>query len=382
MSCAPTYSPVSTCVLLLTERCGLRCTYCFQAHEPKRMTAEIARRAVDAYLDREISGFLPRLNIVFFGGEPFLELDRIEEVVPYARKRCRRARKQIEFSATTGGTVCSPRLERIVRDARMSLLVSFDGDERASSFRPFASGRPSYALVARNLRRMATWDVPVTVRMTFHPGSLDLVANIQHVLDLGVSSVALSPVVEANWRPVEHQLERAYDALVEWTLQNYETTLSPLVTTNIMLRLIHGSRHGVPRPVRPCGAGSWLLAIEPGGAIVPCHRWTHRRNEWLGHVSGDRPSIDRSRHVGLLSAHILGCDGCEARLTCGGGCRVVALDAGLGLDGAHPAHCMLMRAHYRAATKIYDALAARGSPVLARLGAGQIHPSLTEFVMN
>ena len=70
-------------MLYLTEDCNLRCSYCFVNKSPRRMSSDTARKAVEFYLDRNISGAEYSINITFFGGEPFLELDRMEEVIAW-----------------------------------------------------------------------------------------------------------------------------------------------------------------------------------------------------------------------------------------------------------------------------------------------------------
>lgn len=66
----PVHAPVPNLVLY-TEDCNMRCTYCF-VEKKRRMTLETARRAWTSSCTREISGTRDTVNITFFGGEPFL----------------------------------------------------------------------------------------------------------------------------------------------------------------------------------------------------------------------------------------------------------------------------------------------------------------------
>ena len=381
-SAGPVYAPVGCIMLALTEGCNLRCTYCFVNKKTRRMSAETARKTVDFLVHREISGYERQVHVSFFGGEPFLELDLMEEVIRYAREPRPGPRKHIAFSATTNGTICSPRVERIVKDGQMSIMLSLDGDRDASRHRPFVSSRESYALVARNLRRFAGWAPELHVRMTFHPDALDLVGNVRHALELGAPSIALCPVVEADWQGHEEGLETAYQALADWYVEQVRREAPPpLIITNVMLRQLHRARAGAPRPARSCAVGTSLLGVDPDGHVMPCHRFLYRRHDWLGSV--DRPHLSDARwqYVHLSSRDILGCAGCVAEPVCGGGCPVVALEAGRGLNGAHPAYCMLTRAHVRAVLRIYETLQSEPGTVFSHLldGSLELSPAMQEL---
>jgi len=344
-------------MLYLTEDCNLRCTYCFVDKKPRRMTSEVARKAVEFFLHRNISGAEWQIGITFFGGEPFIELDRMEEVVAIAREPRQDTYKKIRFSATTNATIATPRVERIIKDSNMSLLISMDGGHGASSYRPFVSGKSSYEHVAKNLPKLVSWSGDAYVRMTFHPGALDLVGNVRHALELGAPAVALCPVVEARWAGHEEALEEAYQALAEWYIEEARRgRILPLEITHIMLRQYHAYRHGAPRTPRPCGVGTYLLGVDPEGHVMPCHRFLYRPQDWLGTVDSPKLSEKRQKYVHLSSRDILGCDVCVAEPVCGGGCRAVVVNAGIDLTQAHPSFCLVTRAHARAAIRIYDTL--------------------------
>lgn len=380
----PVYAPVNTIMLYLTEDCNLRCTYCFVDKKPRRMTAETARKAVDYFLSRNISGALSRLEICFFGGEPFMELDLMEHIIAYARRQGPNQYKDISFCATTNGTVANARVEHIIRDAGMRLLVSMDGGPSATEHRPFVSGHSSYPVVARNLPRLAQWATETVVRMTFHPDALDLVGNLRAVLALGAPSIALCAVEEARWQGHEDELEAAYQALADWFIAEARGGyILPLEITHSMLRQWHAYHRGGKRQERACGVGHTLLGIDPDGNVMPCHRFLYRKRDWLGHVNQPELSPQRERYVSLRSADILGCDTCVAQPVCGGGCRLVALQAGYDMaTGAHPSYCIVTRAHARATRRIYDTLMGEDNPALQAALASQrpFQPAFAELI--
>jgi uncharacterized protein len=380
---APVYAPTTCIFLYISLDCPLRCEYCFVAKEPRRMTKETARKAVDFFLSRNISGVERSLDINFFGGEPFLEPDTILEVIRYTRQARPSISKQVRFFATTSGLIATPAVEQAIREGSIHLLVSLDGTPQGNAPRRLVSGRPSYPVVAQNLPKFMEWAPSVTLRATFHPQALDLVGNVRHLMDLGVTSIALCPVVEADWSESVPALEAAYEALADWYIEEARAGYYvPLELTRQVLQMWHRHLSGPgSRPSRPCGVGTWILGIDPEGHVMPCHRFLYRPHDHLGTVENTQLSPERWKYVHLSARDILGCDTCPAQPVCGGGCRLLALEAGSGLHGTHPGHCLTLRAHARAARRIYDTLRAEKNPVLAAVlsAASFLHPALTEI---
>lgn len=381
----PVYAPVANLMLYVIEECNLRCTYCFVDKKPRYMSAETARKTVEWFLSRDISGALPYVNINFFGGEPFMALDRMEQVMALCRELAPAASKRVSFSATTNGTIATPRVEKLLRTARVCLLVSLDGTREANGQRPFVSGRESYQAVARNLPRLVEWAEDVTVRMTFTPETLDLVDNVRHAFELGAPRIALHPVLENDWAAHQAELEQAYDRLGEWILSEIRLgRIPPLSATwTLFQQLDRVRRFGAGRPDRPCNVGTSLLAVDPDGKVLPCHRFLYRRRDWLGTVDSTELSADRWQYVHLSSSQVLGCDTCPARLLCGGGCRVVVLNSGGSLHETHPPYCVTMRAHARMVESLYAALSEELGPrfprFLAQLQFDIKNSALTEL---
>jgi uncharacterized protein len=69
-------------ILLPTEQCNFRCTYCYEDFAIGRMTPDTVR-GVKKLIDRRASE-LTHLQISWFGGEPLLARSIIEDVASHA----------------------------------------------------------------------------------------------------------------------------------------------------------------------------------------------------------------------------------------------------------------------------------------------------------
>ena len=379
------FRPVQTLMVYLEEDCNLRCTYCFVAKKPRRMTAETAEKVVRFLFREDVSGPQDSIHVNFFGGEPFLAIDRMEQIVDLALRQGQRLGKAIFFSATTNGTLFSERIARLVERARMSILLSLDGDEQSSELRPFVSGRASHDLVVKNLANfLRVADGRVTVRATFHTDDFRLAARARYLKSLGATSIALCPVVECDWGPYETALIEEYEQLGNWFLGCLASgEYPPLDITWLLLRQWLSYCETQARPERPCQVGHTLLGIDPDGNVMPCHRFLYRAMDWLGTV--DAPDLlgdKRLPYTQISSNRMPDCKSCLAEPVCGGGCRVVALNQRLGLHDVYAGHCIPMRAHAHMVYWLCEKLLQMGNAQAAREHVSPLSPAIQELLLS
>jgi len=149
-------------VFELTERCNLRCDYCYFGYHyiqsGPRSDQDLDFATAKTLLDYLVrlspappgSGPSRRLAVAFFGGEPLLPFSLLQQIVGYARSVFgERARFQI----VTNGLLLPERWDLLVRND-FDLLISLDGDETCDAYRRFKDGTPSYEGVIRNVRAL------------------------------------------------------------------------------------------------------------------------------------------------------------------------------------------------------------------------------------
>jgi uncharacterized protein len=349
------FVPVTTFMIYVTEECNLRCTYCFVNKQPRHMTWETAKKVVDYCLQPEVSGNEP-ISLSFFGGEPLLRTDLLLQVLEYLRERP--GAERVTLGVTTNGTLAGEPVRRFFQEGRAHALISLDGDEASHQFRPKVSGGDSWGHLRRNLRKLMDWSVSASVRMTYHPGSLNLLEKAQAAWELGARWISLCPVVEADWAGHEQELRRQSERLSDWFLSEFLAGRDVPLHHHWNTLLEYHRRQGRgDRPIKACSLGTTLIAFDTAGNILPCHRYLYRKHERLG-VVGRQVGLParRMNYVQLARPEIPDCSDCIARTVCGGGCRVVALEAGLGLSGVHPNHCLLARELVYQLDRIYHRL--------------------------
>ena len=74
---------------IVTEACQLRCKYCYLhgKNSTSRMGFDVAKRTIDYLVSDRERFYEPSVVWEFIGGEPFLEIDLIDRITDYAKRR-------------------------------------------------------------------------------------------------------------------------------------------------------------------------------------------------------------------------------------------------------------------------------------------------------
>ncbi|NTV47081.1 MAG: radical SAM protein, partial [Chlorobiales bacterium] len=132
--------------LFVTQRCNLRCTYCYgsggEYGNPGVMDERTAMRAVDWLLEHCGNA---EARISFFGGEPFLNFPLMKKVAVYARHEAEMRGITMNFTVTTNLTLLDREKLDFIRDFDVMTIASFDGPkETFDALRPSLDGSSAF----------------------------------------------------------------------------------------------------------------------------------------------------------------------------------------------------------------------------------------------
>ena len=146
----------------VTSACNLRCEYCcygygyetFKNRTQGNLKFDTAKTIIDFLLKKmggsnNTSTQTPFV-ISFYGGEPLLNIDVIQQIVDYS-KGLSIPNRILNFSMTTNATKLADNIEFLERN-KFHILVSLDGNKATNQHRKMANGKESYDLVMNNLR--------------------------------------------------------------------------------------------------------------------------------------------------------------------------------------------------------------------------------------
>jgi uncharacterized protein len=155
--------------LLPTEQCNLRCTYCYERFELGRMSDQVVASVKE--LLRRRAPELRKLNIDWFGGEPLLAVDVIEDIGGFA-KGLARGDPFLDFtsSITTNGIRLTPEVARRIEAVNVrNMHVSLDGPAEAHDItRKSRGGSGTFAKIEKNLRGIRSTPMDVRIQLRIH----------------------------------------------------------------------------------------------------------------------------------------------------------------------------------------------------------------------
>jgi radical SAM peptide maturase (CXXX-repeat target family)/CXXX repeat peptide maturase len=268
----------------VTEKCNLNCSYCYlpKKNSDNEMTFEVAKRALDYFLNNSDFFSAPQVLLNFIGGEPLLNISLMDEITDYFKietyKRNHRWFGNYKLSFTTNGTeIHNPQAIKYIEKNRMCLYpaISLDGvEEKHNNARKYKNGRGSYNDVLKNSIKLLELLPYTTVKATFGAGDLKFFKeSVLHFLDIGFpihnihANVAYEDIFsEGDDLEFEKQLKDLADHLIEnniCTSQNCGNIFSKSI--------------GLPYTVEHltknwCNAGYGII-VGTDGTFYPCIRF-------------------------------------------------------------------------------------------------------------
>lgn len=312
--------------IILTERCNLRCKYCYEKSmsEFDNGLDKKWKYDYDAPWDSEVSAekvkkFLEKDEapvLIFYGGEPLMKLDKIKDFID-------------NINATTGGktkfyiqtnglflkTIPEKYLHKIGK-----MLVSIDGDMERTDFN---RGKGIYDAVISNIKniREKGYKGEIVARMTI--SFSDIYEQVSHVIKLIEQGIfdSIHWQLDAGFYKNDFDLEnftkfvKEYDSSIDKLLDLWikkmkdgkVLALYPFI--GIFDTLYYNKKSQLP-----CGAGYADYTITTTGKISACPIMNSVENFYCGDLNTDPKN--------LMQIHCTEepCKNCNYYEICGGRC--------------------------------------------------------------
>ncbi len=257
--------------LCITQQCNLRCTYCYIGKKNARMSLALAKDVIDFIFNKTAAG--EKIHFGFFGGEPLLEFELLRTITEMAEDHPAYHKELFEMTVVSNGTIFSKEIADFLKAHDISLCISCDGPPFVQdTFRRFASGEGSSAVVERNLKTAIEMLPSVIVNAVYHPKTLLFLPQVvEYFSDLGLRQIYLSPDFSALWSKSDaDRLPEIYSSVAEQYMKHYLAG-RPRFISLIDSKIIVLMRGGYD-PRERCRMGKGEFAFTPSGNIYPCER--------------------------------------------------------------------------------------------------------------
>ena len=259
--------------IIMTQRCNLSCSYCYQKHRGRGDLDYPRTRATLLSRLESIAG-KRKISIRFFGGEPLLAFEYIKKLTYDAEQFWKKhdwPASDLVFGITTNGVLLNTEMKQwMEQHPNVSMTLSLDGTAEAHN----ANRSGSYSAIEPNFPFFRRFGNPV--KMTIGPNSISQCAQgVKHIHSLGFECQA-NLVFEDVWGTKREKAE--YLAI-------FENQLAELVTFYIShaeykrSTLLPPLTMSLPPTNRSkmwesylCGMGKNMTTIDVDGVEYPCER--------------------------------------------------------------------------------------------------------------
>ena len=279
---------------IVTKDCQLACKYCYLVgkNSKERMPFEIAKQAIDYILGHEEDFSEGSVVWDFIGGEPFIEIELIDQICDYLKTEMFRLNhhwfNSYRFSfATNGINYHTDKVQQFIKKNRqhLSIGITIDGTKRKHDLnriwktKDMEKGimpkpeeeRGSYDDVVKNIPLWLSQFPDDSTKVTISSADIPYIKeSVLHLYLLGIKEVNINVVFENVWQEgddskFEEQLISLADDIIDGGY--YEDYACSFFSENI----------GKPMDAKIdnnnwCGAGM-MLSIDAAGNFYPCTRF-------------------------------------------------------------------------------------------------------------
>lgn len=303
--------------LLLTEKCNLQCKYCYEKSmnefdngldkkfkfcftAPEKLSVKTLK--IKEFLDKDQNAVL-----VFYGGEPLVEIEKIKEIMDSLN---------IKFRMQTNGLLLN-RLPSEYMNRIDKILVSIDGNKERTDFN---RGRGVYDRVIKNIKfiRENGYKGEVVARMTISSDFPDIYEQTLSLLESKFDSIHWQIDAEfykndfdsLKFKEFVKEYNKSVSKLANYWVEEMRkgkiATIYPFV--GIMQSLLKNEKTKLR-----CGAGYEGYAITTDGKIVACPIMNNIEDFKAGDLNSDPKDLKKFDVAGR-------CVSCKDRDLCGGRC--------------------------------------------------------------
>jgi uncharacterized protein len=314
-------------VLAPTLACNMACEYCYEANKKGRLSSQATEKLV-TFVEERAPG-ISRLDVNWYGGEPLLAMDIIEDLTETFLDLSEEFKFEYGSSMISNGYLMTPKVTDKLKDFKIgSIQITIDGPARIHNVkRPLKNGKPSFETIIENIQYAAD-KISIGIRVNVDKNfTSDIIRELlQELIDAGVQDKV---------GVYFGQLEASTQVCSNISESCYETAdFSKIEIEYYRLLLENGFRiDRLPSPMSTfCMAqvvNSFL--VDPDGDIYRCFNHVGDKSMIMGNIA-EEINYQNPNFTRLFNFHPFQdetCGVCNYLPICMGGCPARRTDRGL-----------------------------------------------------
>ncbi len=263
----------------INNHCNLDCGYCFVHKFKSFMDDETFTTFADnleaTVTARELTG----ITVKFAGGEPTLDLKRLEAYHHELKRRMEALGVRYRSAILSNGTAVTDKLIAFLRNEGVSLSISLDGygAEGHDTYRVYKNSRKgSWDRIKRNIDLLLSRDIRPYITATISGRSSSTLPELVEWIFSNGMRTRLGVVREPDeaWDD-RAGMKAAYKRLTDTLSGNFEKAFAVLEDDRFRMNPVSDIticelRFASPSFSAPCGIGSSHIVLQDDGRIASC----------------------------------------------------------------------------------------------------------------
>lgn len=287
-----------------TLDCNFRCVYCYEEHRKKVMDDYVAENIIK--LVEDITRKVKNLNVMWFGGEPMMEISRISTLTKEMQKICRQNNCNYKAVIVSNGYLFNDNIIEELKELSIARIqITLDGNEKYHDRqRPLIGGAATFNKVKENILKLIENDFNVTVRINVSEDNYDGISEVFDIIPFEKRKKVIISMCNLFQNKGKISIFDLYKESIEKGYPYFNVSNSLVIC-------------------RECTKNS--ITVEPDGVISPCS-YASEDGCKLGKLSsnGKLEFKDKSTFLKLKNLTIMDNENCKKCIKlplCMGGCR-------------------------------------------------------------
>ncbi len=330
--------------LHLTDRCNLRCNYCYLPHQNIDMNEDVGKTAIDAtFRSAEIHGYRT-VKFKYAGGEPLLRPDLIETLHRHALVRAKERRVQLEGVILSNGTLVSQAAVQIIQELDLRIMISLDGINFSHDIqRPFAHGDSSFHHVTEGIELLLKNGIYPDISVTVTSQNCNKLCDLTAWLLERNLPFSFNLYRENDLSRDQEGLRLDESRIIAGLKAAYSVIESHLPDKSLLAGLLDQTNLSGPH-LYPCSVGHSYLVFDALGRVSKCQM---QMDTPVASIEDNDPlTLVRQKDSGIQNLPVedkSNCRKCQWKYWCAGGCPLSNFRSTGSFAGASP-NCAIYKA--------------------------------------
>lgn len=340
-----------TAWLHITDRCNLRCEYCYLPHVKEDMDVDTGKAAIDATFRSAKAGGFSHVKFKYAGGEPLIKFNNVVRLHTYAKVKGLELGIHVKGIILTNGTLLTNEFAEEIKQNNLNIMISLDGVGKAhDSHRPYLGGRGSFEDVKNAILRAKRFGITPDISITVSGKTADSVYEVvEWVLEQELP-FSINFYRENDLSISKESLFFEEINMIEGLKKAYEVIQKKLPRRSLLNSLVDRANLSVSHS-KTCSVGSNYLVFDQKGRVSKCQMDMKKSITDVNMEDPLKAVIHDKTGIQNLPVVQKECNSCEWKTWCTGGCPLVTFRATGRYDLKSP-NCLIYKALYPEAMRL------------------------------